>query len=127
MSPEQTISKLRKMRLSAMAEAYRRQLEDPGAFRGMGFDERLAHLVDHEADVRASNKVARLVKGSGMYFTDAFPEDIRYGGARGLTRDGLARVLDCSFVDRRLNVMLEGPSASGKTWVACAIGVSIRL
>ena len=124
MSPEQTIEKMRKMRLSAMADAYRRQLADPALYREIGFDDRLAMMVDHEADVRASNKINRLVNGSGMYFKTACPEDIRYEPGRGFDREQLSRILDCSYIAKGQNVVLEGASSAGKTWLSCSFGVA---
>ena len=51
MSPEQTIEKMKKMHLSAMADAYSRQLADPSTFREMGFDARLAVFANLEIAV----------------------------------------------------------------------------
>ena len=124
MSPEQTIEKMKKMHLSAMADAYGRQLADPATFREICFDDRLAMMIDHEADVRATNKLNRLISGSGMYFKSACPEDINYDPGRGLDREQLARILDCSYISKGQNIVLEGASASGKTWLSCSFGVA---
>lgn len=124
MSPEQTIEKMKRMRLSAMAESYAQQLADPAAYRELGFDDRLAIMVDHGSDVRATNKVNRLVNASDMYFRAACPEQINYDPGRGLDRGQIARILDCSYIANGQNVVLEGASASGKTWISCAFGVA---
>lgn len=124
MSPDQTIEKMKNMKLSAMAESYGHQLANADQFRDLGFDDRLAMLVDYESDVRASKKIDRLIKGSGMYFQSACPEQINYDPGRGLDRSQLTRLLDCSYIKKSQNVILEGASASGKTWLSCALGVA---
>ena len=48
MMTQQTMEKLRAMRLPGMAEAYQQQLENPAAV-ALTFDERLALLVDQHA------------------------------------------------------------------------------
>lgn len=42
-----TVTKLREMKLSMMAEAFQSQLKDP-AFQGMSFEERFGLIVDQE-------------------------------------------------------------------------------
>lgn len=124
MSPEQTIEKMKKMRLSAMAEAYQRQLANPEQFRDICFDDRIAMMVDYEDDVRETNKIERLISKSDMYFKAACPEDINYDPGRGLDRSQFARLLDCSYIRKSQNIILEGASASGKTWLSCAFGIA---
>lgn len=124
MSPEQTIEKMKTMKLSPMVEAYEHQLANPSRFADMGFDERLAMLVDHESDVRRTKKIERLINESNMYFKAASPEQISYDPGRGLDKSLMARILDCTFIGKSQNVILQGASASGKTWLSCAIGVA---
>ena len=50
-----TYDKLVKMRMSAMADAYRQQTEDP-AVANLSFDERFAMVVDTEADTTTGSK-----------------------------------------------------------------------
>lgn len=52
MSPEQTIEKLKAMKMSAMAEAYEQQLANPERYRDLSFDDRFAMVVDNESDTR---------------------------------------------------------------------------
>ena len=58
MANESTMDKMHQMRLSVMARAYREQGEAPGISE-MGFDERLAMIVDAEWDARRTNKRLR--------------------------------------------------------------------
>lgn len=124
MSPEQTIEKMKNLRLSAMIEAYEHQMTHIDQFRDLSFDDRLAILVDYEADIRTSKKIERLIKGSDMYFKSACPEQINYDPGRELDRSQFAHLLECSYIRKNQNIIFQGASASGKTWLACAFGVA---
>ncbi|TEB13291.1 hypothetical protein Psfp_03515 [Pelotomaculum sp. FP] len=56
MMDRNTLHKLHEMKLSAMADAYRQQLEDP-AFRELSFEERFGLMVDTEWAPRKSNRL----------------------------------------------------------------------
>ena len=56
-----TIEKLYAMKLTGMAEATRRQLEDPEASR-LSFEERLALVVDQQWDWRQNKAFGRRLK-----------------------------------------------------------------
>ena len=53
-----TYDKLVKMRMSAMADAYRQQTEDP-TVASLSFDERFAMVVDAEYWSRHNNRLKR--------------------------------------------------------------------
>lgn len=55
-----TLTQLRALRLTTMAEAYENQLQQP-KLHEFGFDERLAMLVDQEQNERESRKLKRLI------------------------------------------------------------------
>ena len=65
MMTQQTIEKLRAMRLRGMAEAYQQQLESAEA-AGLTFDERLAMLVDSHTTWRENKALARRLKTSRL-------------------------------------------------------------
>ena len=54
-----TIESLKAMRFGAMAAELERQMQDPSIYAHMGFEERLALLVDAEWHSRQSNKLIR--------------------------------------------------------------------
>ena len=57
----QTVQTLRSLKLTGMAEGLEQQQAQPSTHEELGFDERLALLVDREATYRHNNKVARLL------------------------------------------------------------------
>ena len=61
MLTETTVSKLREMRLSVMANAPKDQLADP-QFQSMAFEDRLGLLVDAEWNARKNNHLNKLIR-----------------------------------------------------------------
>ena len=76
MAVQQTLERLRLMRLPGMVQAYLRDSQTEGIAE-LSFEERLALMVDHEWALRESNRIARLRK-KARFRIDAMPEDIDY-------------------------------------------------
>ena len=65
MTNQSTIDKLIEMRLSAMADAFRIQMDDP-AMKEVPFEDRFGMLVDVEYSNRKNNRLKRLSLNSQM-------------------------------------------------------------
>ena len=63
---EQTIEKLKKMKLSKFAEEYQNQKGNPD-YQTMSFDDRLTLLVDLEYDSRINHTIERNIKNASFY------------------------------------------------------------
>jgi len=119
-STQQTISRLRELRLTSMVEAYSMQLQQPKLHQ-LSFDDRFGLLVDHEVSERESKKLKRLVRGAG--FPDsASLEDADYRPSRGIDKALVASLASCEWVRQLLNLIILGATGVGKTWLACAFG-----
>jgi hypothetical protein len=79
-----TIEKLHSMKLFGMAEAIRRQLEQPDIGQ-LSFEERFALLVDQQWDWRLNKALLRRLKNA-RFKLDASVEDIDYRHPRRLDR-----------------------------------------
>ena len=123
MTSDSTVTKLQKMRLSTMAERYMEQLKDH-SYAELTFEERFSLLVDLEWDKRRSNKMARLIKKATFKFPYACLEDVEYHPDRKLNKPQLVKLGTCNFLDHQNNIIFMGASGSGKSYLACAIGVS---
>ena len=117
---QQTIDKLRTLKMTAFCEAYERMRENPGS-DSLSFDERLSLLVDHEISQRTNRKLKRLVTSAKMPEL-ATLEELDFSAGRGLDKAMIASLGQCDFIRHNLNLIIVGPTGVGKTFLACAIG-----
>jgi DNA replication protein DnaC len=120
---EATIDKLRDMRLSAMAHAFREQIKDP-SMESLSFSERFGLLVDREWDTRKNNRLKRLIYKADFPASDACMEDIEYHIDRKLDKELLRQMASCSYINEKHNIIILGATGVGKTYLSCALGMA---
>jgi hypothetical protein len=98
----QTLEKLVSMRLTAMSQEYRRQLESPDT-GALSFEERFAMLTDAEWNARQNNRLKRLLHQAGLRIPDACLEDLDYEPGRKLDRATVARLADLAWIREHRN------------------------
>ena len=116
-----TIAKLREMKLSTMATALEHQLGD-SKFHELSFEERIGLLVDAEWTARQNNRLARLTRNAGLSQPEASLEDIEYHPDRELDKALIVRLSTCNFVEEHHNLIIMGATGGGKTYLANAFG-----
>ncbi len=124
MNHTQTLQQLHSLRLTGMADAFSQQLDQPNTYEELGFIERLSLLVNSEATCRDNRKITRLLRQAKLRL-HAQPADIDYQTSRGLHKDTMAQLLQLDWVRHHRNLLIEGPTGTGKTFLACALGQSI--
>lgn len=115
------INQLNSLRLTGMVDALKQQQDQPTVHAELGFIERLSLLVNNELTVRDQRKITRLLKQAKLR-VNAHPNDLDYSGARGLNKDTVAQLLSFDWVHQHRNVLIEGPTGTGKTHLACVLG-----
>jgi DNA replication protein DnaC len=118
-----TVTKLHEMRLSVMAAAFQRQIEDK-ATAELSFEERFGMLVDSEWTFRKNNRLVRLMRDAKFTCPEACLEDIEYHSARQLDKSLITRLSSCNYIDDCRNIIILGATGSGKTYIASAFGVT---
>lgn len=122
MMGQSTTETLRKLRFSAMAREYERQMNDAAAYGQLGFEERFSMLVDAEWIQRQSNKLTRITHDAHFAVPGAMIEDIEYHADRKLDKVQILRFAACKYIEDGHHIILKGASGSGKTFLACALG-----
>ena len=121
MMTHDTLRKLHAMKLFGMARGFEEQLASTTA-GPLSFEERLGLLVDQEFTWRESRRLKRLLQAAKLRESAACVEDIDYRPGRGLERSEMASLSLCNWVGHGHNILVTGPTGSGKTWLACALG-----
>lgn len=118
---QQTLEQLHALRLRGMAAALDEQLTQPALVQELGFDERLALLVQRELTERDDRRLQRLLQ-EARFRLGAAVEDIDFRAPRGLDRSLLTRLGSADWVRQHQVVLIIGPTGVGKTFLACALG-----
>jgi DNA replication protein DnaC len=119
---QETINKLIEMRLSALAEALKTQMQDK-FFADISFDERFGMLVDIEFSSRKNNRLKRIIKRANFDQPQADIADINYSYNRKLDKTLISQLSCCSYISESYNVIIMGATGSGKSYLACALGM----
>ena len=114
--------KLARLGLNGMANSLEWQLQNPEA-QQLSFDKRFGMLLDAETSLRDSRKIERLKKAAHFRYGQACLEDIDYSPRRKLDRDVVMTLATCEWLHQHLNLIITGPTGTGKSWLACAFGV----
>ena len=122
MTNQSTMDKLIEMRLTAMADAFRSQLNDP-KFKEIPFEDQFGMLVDIEYSSRKNNRLKRLIKNAGFDQPEANIMDINYTSGRKLNKELIRRLATCEYISEHRNLFITGATGCGKTYMACAFGM----
>lgn len=123
MLEQTTIEKLHQMKLSAMAEAFHNQLQDP-SFTGLSFDDRFGLIVDTEWSKRKNNHLTRLIRNAAFSETSACIENIEYSADRKLDKTQITNLSTCNYIQERHNIIILGAAGAGKSYLGCAFGIA---
>lgn len=111
--------KLKKMRLSGMAQKLKDQFEDERISQ-LSADERIFRLIDAESQTRDSKKYARLIRASNLRYPDA-SVNLKLLNSPGIDSSFLERLSECRWVDDGKDLLITGKTGTGKSYCACAL------
>jgi DNA replication protein DnaC len=112
--------------LHGMAQAVDAQRAN-SIYAEMTFEDRMSHCLIAEEELRGNRLRDRLVKNA-RFKVNATPEGLDYSDGRGLPRSLIAELCTGTWLGRGHNVIVTGPTGTGKTHISCALGLAaIRL
>ncbi len=117
---DETKRKLRELNLSEMISGLEIQQSEP-ATTALTFDDRFQRLVDYLYQEKHNGRIQRLIKSARLRFPQADRFNIYYEG-RTVDRQLIEELMTCAYIDEHQSVVLQGPTGSGKTFIACALG-----
>src|ERR1017187_7082759 len=123
MLDQMTIKKLHELRLSAMADSFRDQIQDQ-ALTGLTFEERFGLIVDIEWAKRKNNRLSRLIKNAGFSDRNACIENVEYTTDRKLDKTQISTLSTCNYIQDSHNIIILGAAGAGKSYLGCAFGVA---
>ena len=115
----ETKRKLREMGATPLLEAL--EAHDDTLTLGMGFGERLRLVVDEAHSSFNHAKIEGLIRRAGLRYPAADLRRLDLVDERGLDRSVIAQLGTCSFVERQQNVVFQGFTGSGKSYLGCAL------
>ena len=120
MMNDETMRKLRELNLSEIITALEIQNQDI-SYTSLTFDDRIKRMVDYLYQEKYNGKVQRLIKLSKFRISKAEINDI-YFLDRGIDRQTILELSTCQFLEIHSDIIFQGFTGSGKTFLACAIG-----
>lgn len=120
MNTQETILQLEGLKLNGMAQCYKAVQQLP-ASEMPAIDALVAQLAEAELQYRNRRRTEMYLKTSRLRY-DAILEDVLCTADRNLSKETLMKLADCSFIKRAENVLIDGKTGSGKSFLACALG-----
>jgi DNA replication protein DnaC len=111
---------MQQLRLHGMLDSWQSLLETR-THQNLSLVEGLQHLLEAEWLDRGHRRVQRLRKAAGFRY-QASLEEITYSPLRGLDKNTVALLADGQYITRGHAVLITGPTGSGKSFLASALG-----
>ena len=115
-----TVEQLHQLGLAGMARAFG-ELEANPTSAALAHAEWLALLLDREATERSNRQLTARLRHAKLR-QRATIEDVDWRAQRGLDRALFQRLIAGDWIEAPQNLIIEGPTGVGKSWLACALG-----
>lgn len=119
MSPT-ILNTMSKLKLHGMMRSYQAMV-DTLQHHDLSHDELLNTLVQSEWEYRENKKVDRHLRQARFRY-GASIEEIDFTSARGLDKTKMLRLAEGTFIQKRQNLLVTGPTGVGKSFIASALG-----
>ncbi len=117
---QETLDKIKKLKLSGMARAYQTSLENDKLAQ-LSADELITMLVEAEWDDRLNRNIERRLRNAKFRYQSSI-ENIDYDADRNLDRNQMMRFAECTYISKQENILITGSTGIGKSHLATALG-----
>lgn len=117
---QETLEKIKKLRLLGMAREYESSLENDKLLH-LSSDELITMLVEAEWDDRMNRNIERRLRNARFRYQSCM-ESIDYLAERNLDRNQIMRFAECNFIKKHENIIITGSTGIGKSYIATALG-----
>jgi len=105
-----------------MASSLEQRLKN-GDHRDLTHEEFLSLLVEDEYTARNNRRLERMIRQANFKPEQACLENIHYDSCRGFDKKDIMGFRSKTWIDNAQNVIITGPTGTGKTYIAEAIGL----
>ena len=118
---EQTVEKMRMMKMGKMADSFKERLSRPD-HQSLSFAEFIGFLVDDEFQYRQNLKLAGRMRRAQFKESSACVENIDYKMKRDLSKKMVMDLAQNNWIRNHQNLIFTGPTGAGKSYLAQALG-----
>lgn len=112
-------NRLNELKFYGMQNAFQAYLQtEQNQLSGL---ELLDHLLQQEWEYRQNRNIATRIRLARFRY-HASIEQIDCTAHRNLSKDLLLKLADCSFIEKKENILITGPTGVGKSYIASALG-----
>jgi len=116
---EKTMEKMKQLKFLGMVRAFKTSMENHD--KKMTGDELVAFLIESEWDDRNNRRIERNVKNARFRYKSDI-ENIHFDIDRNLDKNQMMRLAECSYIEKKENIIINGSTGIGKSYVASALG-----
>jgi DNA replication protein DnaC len=117
---DEIVNELHRLKLPGMADCWT-SLCETHRIDKLSLSDGLQLLLQNERDMRLTNRVTRLIKEAGFSYPASI-EELELDTQRGVDGATVSQLGTCNFVRDGNTVLIFGPSGTGKTYLATALG-----
>ena len=108
---QETLEKIKKLKLLGMARAYQTSLEN-NKLQQLSADELITLLVEAEWDDRLNRNIERKLRNAKFRYQSSI-ETIDFGADRNLDRNQMMRFAECTYIRKQENILITGSTGIG--------------
>lgn len=120
MNTESTVQQMQHLKLFGMSKLYKAVVDQP-LHQQPEAHTLLGMLTDAEVQYRLSQRTQLYLRLSKLRY-NTMPEQVNTTAGRGITREQLLLLCDGSFIEKGENILINGATGCGKSYLACALG-----